>query len=1043
MRRLFFVLFAFLVTLAWGRSALANHPLPLVNLGQTNNDLSALCAGCTANSTTVRINGSSDAATCASETYSMDVEVRLTGVAFSGVATNTVSMTKATCALTAYPTVVVSGLAAGSYKWQARERTTTGGSGTWAAFNGGATAFVIGSTLSVTPTTLAFGNQRVGTPSAAQTVTLQAIGGSVTVNTITNTGPYAVSGITLPRTLTAGATATFSVTFTPTATGSSPGTITINSTAGSKTVSLTGTGIASDLALSPSPTNFGSVRVGSTSAPITITATNTGTATLNTTTMTFTGPFAHSGGATAGFTLAPGASTTFSVVFSPTAEGAATGSVSIVSDAPASPTVGSLTGTGILPKISVAPASIAFGDQRVGTTSAPTSVTISNPGTATLTVSAITGTAPFRAFGLVLPANIAPGASAVFAVEFKPTAIGAAVGTVTIDSNAATSPTSLSLTGRGTGGVAVVSPSSIAFGSANVGATLSSNVTVRNDGNADLKVNSVAFAGTHAADFNTTTTLPITIAPGASGTITLTFTPGAIGARNGTANITTDDPITPGSSVSLSGTGTSPKIAITPASLAFGDVLVGTTSGKLTVKIDNTGDGVLTVTGAALGGTDAARFTLDPVTLPLKIAGGSSATLSVAYSPDATTANSAKLAITSDDPSTPSVEVPLAGTGISPKLTVTPTSIDFGAQLVARVSSARTVEVRNDGTASLDVTALTISGTDASAFALVSPPGLPSTIAPGAKLTLSITIKPSVIGAHSAALDIVTSGGAGKVTLAGVGISSALSVTPATLEFGTIKAPGSVGPKTVTITNTSADTLTLKEGTLAAMSGFTATSFAGDLAAGASKTVDITFNGAMAGDYAATLTIETTDTTVPTATVKLTGKALSSWLAVNPTTLEFGEVRVSESSGEQTVTVTNQSTVAIKIAAATTDDPSFVVSGLDLKTAIEPGKSISFGVGFLPTSVGDKTGKLGLTVEGASTPEVFVTLKGKGIDPMSAPDAGPVTGYDAGDLDNPGLPESSAGDASGCSCTMPGNTSSGIGAALAILGIALALRRRR
>lgn len=1049
MRRLFFILFAFLVTLVGSRSALASHPMALVGLSQTNNDLSALCAGCTANSTTVRISGSSDAATCASESYYMDVEVRLTSAAFTNVATHTVTMTKPTCALTAYPTVVVSGLAAGSYKWQARERTTTGGSGTWTAFNAGGTAFVIGATLTVTPTSIAFGNQRVGTTSTTRTVTLQATGGSVTINSITRTGPYAISGITLPRTLASGASTTFNVTFSPTATGSAPGTITINSTAGTKTVSLTGTGTASTLVLSPSPANFGNVRVGTSSAPVTITATNTGTATLNTTTMTFAGPFAHSSGATAGFTLAPGGSTTFAVVFSPTAEGAATGSVTIASDAVPSPTVLSLTGTGIIPKIGVAPSPVAFGDQRVGTTSAASTLTISNSGSATLTVSSITATAPFRAFGLVLPANVAPGASATFSVEFRPTAIGSAVGTITVDSNADTSPTSVPLSGRGTGGVAAVSPSSIAFGSANVGATLSSDVTIRNDGNADLKVNSATFTGVHAADFGTTAVFPLTIAPGASSTVAITFTPGAVGARTGSVTIATDDPITSSAAVSLTGAGTSPKIAVTPASIDFGNVLVGTTSSKLSVKIENTGDGVLTVTGAALGGTDAARFTLDPVSLPLKIAGGSSATLSLAYSPDATTANSAKLAITSDDPSTPSFEVPLAGVGVSPKLTVAPTSIDFGAQLVARVSTARTIEIRNDGTAPLEVTALTLSGTEASAFALVSPPSLPTTIAAGAKLTLSLTIKPSVIGAHSAALDIATSGGSGKVTLAGVGISAALSVTPATIDFGTIKAPGSVGPKSITITNTSADALTLKEGTLSAMSGFTATSFAGELAAGASKTVDVTFTGTTAGDYSATLTIETTDTTVPTAGVKLTGKALSSWLAVNPSTIDFGEVRVSESSGAQTVTVINQSTMPIKLAAATSDDPSFVVSGLDLKTPIEPGKSISFGVGFLPTSAGDKSGKLGLTVEGASTPEVFVTLKGKGIAGAPA-DAGPPSdsgafdaAIDSGDLGDPGLGGSPAGDASGCDCSTPRGASSGLGAALAALAIVLATRRRR
>jgi len=110
-------------------------------------------------------------------------------------------------------------------------------------------------TVTMLPLDLAFGSQPVGTPSAAQVVTLtNNTSSSATINSIATTGDFAQTNI-CGSSLDAGASCTIDVTFTPTATGTRMGTLTVNDNApGSPhTVGLSGTG--TDFSLSADPTS--------------------------------------------------------------------------------------------------------------------------------------------------------------------------------------------------------------------------------------------------------------------------------------------------------------------------------------------------------------------------------------------------------------------------------------------------------------------------------------------------------------------------------------------------------------------------------------------------------------------------------------------------------------------------------------------------------------------------------------------------------------------------------------------------------------------
>ena len=193
------------------------------------------------------------------------------------------------------------------------------------------------SQLSVIPINASFPNVVVGTNNT-MTITLTSSGNtSVTVSQSNVTGAgFSVVGLTPPITLTAGQSGRFTVRFTPQTPGNVAGTLSLFSDASNSptTVSLSGSGVAPIFLLAVSPTllSFGKVTVGS-SATQTVTLTNTGNSTVNISQINVSGSEFSESGLTPPLTLAAGQAASLSVTFAPIASGAATGSVSVVSDA--------------------------------------------------------------------------------------------------------------------------------------------------------------------------------------------------------------------------------------------------------------------------------------------------------------------------------------------------------------------------------------------------------------------------------------------------------------------------------------------------------------------------------------------------------------------------------------------------------------------------------------------------------------------------------------------------------------------------------------
>jgi subtilisin-like proprotein convertase family protein len=210
--------------------------------------------------------------------------------------------------------------------------------------------------------------------------------------------------------------------------------------------------------VSPTSASFTATPVGESSASQTLTVTNTGSATLAITSATLAGNdaahFSKGSDACTGANLAPNATCSVSVSFAPTTTGAKTAMLRFVDNAFGSPHDVALSGTGTAPVFAVAPSRGDFSSQRVGSSSAPQTFTVTNTGDAPLTITnaSVIGS-PSGQFTEVSDDctghTVAPSATCTVTLTFTPTRIGTHEAVLRFTSNAATSPDDVPLRGTG------------------------------------------------------------------------------------------------------------------------------------------------------------------------------------------------------------------------------------------------------------------------------------------------------------------------------------------------------------------------------------------------------------------------------------------------------------------------------------------------------------------------------------------------------------------------------------------------------------------
>jgi len=304
--------------------------------------------------------------------------------------------------------------------------------------------------LNASPTSVSFGDQKVGTTSSDSTVHITNTGDadlvlatvSASDTTVGSTGEFAVSSNGCGTVPPAGG-CDITVTFSPASAGAKTGVLSISSNAGATVVSLTGNGAVPQASVDASVSFATPRNVPQTKA---VTLTNTGNAVMNLTSAKLTGDatFTDSGTGNCGAQIQPGGSCSAQITFLPTTAGTSNATVTFTDDSGSvagSTQVVNLQGNALLPNIQANPTLVSFPGVALGRITNVRHVVITNSGNAGLTVSRLhlAGAAP-RNFVLgkqtcTGPA-IAPGGTCTVNVRFAPRKLGGRLATLVVANDA-------------------------------------------------------------------------------------------------------------------------------------------------------------------------------------------------------------------------------------------------------------------------------------------------------------------------------------------------------------------------------------------------------------------------------------------------------------------------------------------------------------------------------------------------------------------------------------------------------------------------------
>jgi hypothetical protein len=372
--------------------------------------------------------------------------------------------------------------------------------------------------VSVTPFSLDYGTQGLGTSSASQTVLLRNMGSvALNITSITASTGFAQTnncGSSVP----AAGDCTLSVTFAPNAVGSGSGSISIvdNAAGSPHVISLSGTATGAVAALSPASLTFTALPIGTASAQQTVTLSNSGNESLSISSIQVSGDYSETNNC--GTSLAASASCQVQVTFTPSATGVRTGVLTFNDGALNSPQTLTLTGTGETAQgITLSASTLTFAGQALDSTSSGQALTVTNHATTAVTVSSVSVTGNFSQTNNC-SSVAANGGTCSVTVKFAPSASGASTGTLTVRTSTGTTQTA-SLSGTG---VDFSVTSSATSDTIQDGATASYKLTITPVGGSFASA--IQFSCSGAPSGTSCAFSPSTATPGATATsVTMTI----------------------------------------------------------------------------------------------------------------------------------------------------------------------------------------------------------------------------------------------------------------------------------------------------------------------------------------------------------------------------------------------------------------------------------------------------------------------------------------------------------------------------------------
>ena len=586
------------------------------------------------------------------------------------------------------------------------------------------------------------------------------------------------------------------------------------------------------------------------------------------------------------------------------------------------------------------------------------------------------------------------------------------------------------------------------FGTVTMPGSQTRTFTIKNTGDANLILGTIAVNGNQAGDFTVTQPTNNIIAPNASATFQVQFTPAVASLRKTQVRIPNN--FNTRYDFNIQGTGSGPIMEVegnnqpiahastTPSEgnhTDFGTVTMpGSQTRTFTIK--NTGTSPLTLSGnITVSGQQAGDFTVTQPTATT-IAPGQHITFTVTFTPTVTGLRKTQVRIPNNfntrydfniqgTGSGPIMEVEGNGQPIQPATNAnTPppspdNHTDFG-EVVMPSTATRTFTIKNTGTSDLTLGNITFSGNQASNFAVTTPPGS-NTIAPDHATTFVVTFTPSATGLRKTQMRIANNFNASyNVNIQGTASGPVMTVkgngqaidhasnTPSAAndtDFGPVTIPNSK-TNTFTIENIGQSDLILSN---IVVGGNQASDFAVEQPAtttippGQSTTFTVTFTPTGTGLRKTQVRIPNNFNTRYDFTIQGTGSGPQIAVEGNgqpiphdttdvsiATGTDFGQAAVEGDSVTRTFTIKNTGSVDLKltgnnrVALSGGQAKEFSVTQPDTDT-IPPGGSTTFQVTFDPANPGIRTTRVQIASNDINPYRFTISGVGTGGTPNADP----------------------------------------------------------
>jgi centrosomal CEP192-like protein/ASPM-SPD-2-Hydin domain-containing protein len=326
-----------------------------------------------------------------------------------------------------------------------------------------------------------------------------------------------------------------------------------------------------------------------------------------------------------------------------------------------------------------------------------------------------------------------------------------------------------------------------------------------------------------------------------------------------------------------------------------------------------------------------------------------------------------------------------------PAYAVSPPSLAFGSQNVGTRSTERTVTVTNSGTANLVVQSISITGTHAADYGLVTDGCTNVRVAPGASCPIGVAFTPGAPEVRTATLGIATNapGAAASVPISGTGTtpSGAVTFTPASIDFGSVEVSTTAPARHVTLSNNGTAPLVIGRVVIGgvAASEYTITSdacSASTLPVGSSCVVALNFTPAEAGNRSALLQVASNAPGGPhAASLTGLGTVAAPILTRTPTSLSFGTQSIGTTSAPKQISVRNTGNAPLNIGIASiagNNAAEFIKTGDTCSNvSVAPGFSCDIAIAFAPAAGGTRTAGIAIPSNAAGSPHL-IQMAGSG-----------------------------------------------------------------